>query len=90
VRSRVVAQSQQVNNLRQGAGAKGSLRRKRNFPPRPHLGAPMPEPQTIDWNANARVIVDAAKVSIRRRDESGAWLDVPADSFLLFWITEKQ
>jgi hypothetical protein len=50
----------------------------------------MPEPQTIDWNANARVIVDAAKVSIRRRDESGAWLDVPADSFLLFWITEKQ
>jgi hypothetical protein len=30
--------------------------------------------------------VDAAKVSIQRLDESGAWLDVPADTFIIFWV----
>jgi hypothetical protein len=49
----------------------------------------MSEPQTIDWNASARVIVDAAKVSIQRRDESGAWLDVPADSFFIYSINTE-
>jgi hypothetical protein len=28
--------------------------------------------------------VDA--VSIQRLDESGAWLDVPADTFIIFWV----
>jgi hypothetical protein len=53
------------------------------------MAARMAESQTIDWNANARVIVDAAKVSIQRREESGAWRDVPADSFVIYWISTE-
>ncbi len=50
----------------------------------------MPEPQTIDWNASTRVVVDAGKVDIQRLDESGRWRDVPADSFVVYWINRGE
>ena len=48
--------------------------------------APMAEPQTIDWNVGARiVVVDPNHVFIERRDPTtGQWRPLPRDTFIIY------
>jgi hypothetical protein len=46
----------------------------------------MAEPQTIEWNSGARVLIDADNISIQNFDpKTGQWLEVPSDTFIIFW-----
>jgi hypothetical protein len=49
--------------------------------------APMAEPQTIDWNVGASIVlVDPDHVFIERRDPTTVqWLPVPSDTFIIYW-----